>query len=78
MENDDLKKQIDELFRLFKEKFGCYPQSVGSWVMDAWSIGYMKEKYGIAQDRITYDSKGARVQPFAENDLNRVSICIAE
>ncbi len=40
-------KLIDELFRLFKEKFGAYPQSVGSWVMDAWSIGYMKEKYGI-------------------------------
>lgn len=38
---------IDELFRLFKEKFGTYPQSVGSWVMDAWSIGYMKERYGI-------------------------------
>ena len=34
--------------------------------------------YGIAQDRISYDSKGSRVQPFAENDLNRVSICIAE
>ena len=34
--------------------------------------------YGIAQDRITYDSKGSRVQRFAENDLNRVTICIAE
>ena len=34
--------------------------------------------YGISQDRITYDSKGSRVQPFAENDLNRVTICIAE
>lgn len=38
----------------------------------------LKEQYGIAEDRITYDSKGSRVQPFAENDLNRVSICIAE
>ena len=38
----------------------------------------LKEQYGIAESRITYDSKGARVQPFAENDLNRVSICIAE
>ena len=38
----------------------------------------LKEKYGIAQERIAYDSKGARVQPFAENDLNRVTICIAE
>ncbi|MBO6034015.1 MAG: OmpA family protein [Prevotella sp.] len=34
--------------------------------------------YGISSDRISYDSKGSRVQPFAENDLNRVSICIAE
>jgi outer membrane protein OmpA-like peptidoglycan-associated protein len=34
--------------------------------------------YGIAQSRISYDSKGSRVQPFAENDMNRVTICIAE
>jgi outer membrane protein OmpA-like peptidoglycan-associated protein len=38
----------------------------------------LKEQYGIAESRISYDSKGARVQPFAENDMNRVSICIAE
>ena len=38
----------------------------------------LKEKYGISASRISYDSKGARVQPFAENDMNRVSICIAE
>lgn len=38
----------------------------------------LKEQYGISESRISYDSKGARVQPFAENDLNRVSICIAE
>ena len=34
--------------------------------------------YGISQSRISYDSKGSRVQPFAENDMNRVTICIAE
>ena len=33
---------------------------------------------GIAADRISSDSKGARVQPFSENDKNRVSIMIAE
>ena len=38
----------------------------------------LKEKYGVAESRISYDSKGSRVQPFAENDLNRVTICIAE
>jgi len=34
--------------------------------------------YGISMSRIVSDSKGSRVQPFAENDLNRVSICIAQ
>jgi len=35
-------------------------------------------KFGIASSRITVDSKGDTVQPFEQNDLNRVSICIAE
>jgi len=38
----------------------------------------LRNQYGISPERITYDSKGARVQPFAENNRNRVSICIAE
>ena len=36
------------------------------------------KKAGIAASRISYDSKGARVQPFSDNDSNRVSIVIAE
>ena len=35
------------------------------------------EVYGISADRIRFDSKGDTVQPFEENDLNRVAICIA-
>ena len=35
------------------------------------------EKYEIAPERISYDSKGAHEQPFEENDKNRVSIMIA-
>ena len=38
----------------------------------------LKEQYGIAESRISFDSKGSRVQPFADNDSNRVSIAIAE
>ena len=38
----------------------------------------LKEQYGIAESRISFDSKGSRVQPFQDNDSNRVSICIAE
>jgi len=41
----------------------------------AWML---EKKYGIPAERITQDSKGARVQPFAENDKNRVSIMIAK
>jgi outer membrane protein OmpA-like peptidoglycan-associated protein len=36
------------------------------------------KNYNIAESRISYDSKGDTVQPFAENDQNRVTICIAE
>lgn len=34
--------------------------------------------YNIPESRITYESKGDTVQPFPENDKNRVTICIAE
>ena len=33
---------------------------------------------GIDAERITVDAKGDTVQPFSENDKNRVSICIAK
>ena len=38
---------IDEVFRLFKEIFGTYPQVAGSWLMDAYSMDYMCRKYDI-------------------------------
>ena len=41
-------------------------------------VNTLKKDYGIADNRITYDSYGDKVQPFEENDLNRVSICVAE
>lgn len=34
--------------------------------------------HGISASRISTDAKGDTVQPYEENDLNRVSICIAE
>ena len=40
-------------------------------------VKMLKETYNISADRISYSSHGARIQPFAENDKNRVSICIA-
>lgn len=38
----------------------------------------LTEQYGIAPERITTASKGARVQPFQENDKNRVTIVTAK
>lgn len=38
----------------------------------------LTDKFGIKADRITVDSKGDTVQPYDINDLNRVSICVAE
>lgn len=41
------EKIVDEVFRLYKELFGEYPQVVGSWLLDAYSMRYMSEKYHI-------------------------------
>ena len=38
----------------------------------------LKNQYGIDASRITVDYKGHNEQPFAENDKNRVTICIAQ
>ncbi|MBO4326886.1 MAG: hypothetical protein J5950_06415 [Clostridia bacterium] len=38
---------IDEAFRLFREKFGFCPKVAGSWLLDAYSMQYMSEKYGL-------------------------------
>lgn len=43
----DRKKMIDTVFQKFKETFGFYPTSVGSWWNDSFSLEYMKDKYGI-------------------------------
>ena len=38
---------IDEVFELFKKTFGYYPKSAGSWLLDAHSMAYMSDKYGM-------------------------------
>ena len=41
-------------------------------------VKLLTDKYGINANRIIGSSNGAKTQPFAENDKNRVTICIAE
>lgn len=38
---------IDEVFRKFREVFGYYPRVAGSWILDAHSMAYMSDKYGM-------------------------------
>lgn len=41
-------------------------------------VWMLEKRYGIPAERITEESKGSRVQPFADNNMNRVSIMIAK
>ena len=46
MFDEATKRQIvDDVFAKFYDAFGFYPQSTGSYFMDAYTINYIKEKY---------------------------------
>lgn len=38
---------VDVYMAKFKEIYGQYPKSVGSWFIDSYTLAYMYEKYGI-------------------------------
>lgn len=44
---EDRVKLIDTAMIKYNELFGKNPKSVGAWWIDAYSLGYMKDKYGI-------------------------------
>jgi len=52
---EERKKLIDTSFEKFKSLYGVYPKSVGAWWIDAGSIQYMQEKYGIISVLIVAD-----------------------
>lgn len=42
------RERISDVFMgKFREVFGYYPRSVGSWLMDAHLLGYLSDRYGI-------------------------------
>lgn len=49
------EKLIDASFVTFKQTFGFYPQSVGAWYIDSYSLGYMQQKYGVSAALIVAD-----------------------
>lgn len=44
---DEREKLVDVYMEKFKDIFGKYPKSMGSWYIDAHTLNYMYEKYGI-------------------------------
>ena len=43
--NEQKEEIIDDVFGLFYNKFGFYPESTGSYFLDAYTINYIKKKY---------------------------------
>ncbi|MBN1343108.1 MAG: hypothetical protein JXQ73_10535 [Phycisphaerae bacterium] len=41
------ERLIDVFMEDFKAVFGAYPRSVGSWLIDAHTLGYLADRYGI-------------------------------
>lgn len=52
---EERKLLIDTIFEKFKNTFGYYPASVGSWWTDSYSLSYMKEKYKITANLVCSD-----------------------
>lgn len=44
---DERRRIIDVFMADFKERFGYYPRSVGSWMIDAVTLDYMATAYGV-------------------------------
>lgn len=52
---------IDEAMRKFKEVFGFYPRTVGSWVLDSFTVDHLADNYDIdafliCRDQINTDA----------------------
>ncbi len=41
------EKLVDVFMEKFKATFGYLPKSVGSWLLDAHTLGYMADRYGV-------------------------------
>jgi hypothetical protein len=54
---------IDTLFSRFKNVFGYFPESVGAWWIDSYSLNYLENNYGISSalivaNQLTTDDYG--------------------
>lgn len=52
------EKLVDVYMQKFKEVFGHTPASVGSWFIDAHTLGYMADRYGVVASCNCKDQRG--------------------
>lgn len=55
---DDRKKLIDTFFSAYKNKFGVTPVVTAGWMLDAWSLNYLDEVYGVKVHELTREQWG--------------------
>ena len=55
---EERERLVDVFMEKFREIFGEYPHSIGSWFIDAHTLIYMREKYGIEASCNCKDQKG--------------------
>lgn len=55
---DDRKKIIDTYMSTFKKVFGYFPKSTVAWMIDAYSLRYLKQNYGVLVHQITREQWG--------------------
>ncbi len=44
---EERERLVDAIFNKFRDVFGYYPRVLGSWAIDAYTLKYAAEKYGI-------------------------------
>ena len=44
---EERRKLVDTYMKKYHNVFGCYPKSFGSWLIDAYTLRYMHEAYGV-------------------------------
>jgi len=55
---EERTKLVDVYMQKFHDTFGRYPSAVGSWYIDAYTLSYMRQKYGIEVALICRDQVG--------------------
>lgn len=55
---EERERLVDVFMEKFRQIFGEYPHSIGSWFIDAHTLIYMREKYGIEASCNCKDQKG--------------------